>query len=226
MAMAIEEWPGRWRALRGACARHGTTDRWQEGRSRPPRFRVSPPATGAAVRAVERELGLALPPSFRRVLLDYAGSLDIAWQLPDDAGRPEEFRKVFAGECRWDIDGLADLQAKYRRWVAGCFQNPDDPYDKVWHHKLAILEVGTGDMLGIDLATPGGEPVVFLSHDGGEGHGYWLGRDFEDYVDRLGRLGCVGAEDWQWAPFVDDPRSGLLPDGPAGCGWRDWFGLP
>jgi hypothetical protein len=52
-------------------------------------------------------------------------------------------------------------------------------------------------MLGIVLATPGREPVVFLSHDGGEGHGDWLGRDFEDYVDRLGRLGCIGAEDWQ-----------------------------
>jgi hypothetical protein len=171
-------------------------------------------------------LGLSLPSSFRRVLLGYAGSLDIAWQLPDAAARPQEFRRVFAGECRWGLDGLADLQARYRGWVAGCFSNPDDPYDEVWHHKLAILEIGTGDMLGIDLATPGREPVVFLSHDGSERHGYWLGRDFENYVDCLSRLGCVGAEDWQWAPFVEDARSALLPEGPAAGRWRDWFGLP
>jgi hypothetical protein len=53
-----------------------------------------------------------------------------------------------------------------------------------------------------------------------------LGRDFEDYIDRLSRLGCVGAEDWQWAPFVEDAYSGLLPDGPAAIRWRDWLGLP
>jgi hypothetical protein len=139
--------------------------------------------------------------------------------------RPAEFRRVFAGECRWDITGLADLQAHYRQWLAGCFSDPDDDYNKVWHDKLAVLEVGTGDMLGIDLATPGREPVVFLSHDGSQWHGYRLGQDFEDYIDCLSRLGCVGAEDWQWAPFVEDERSGLLPEGPAGCRWRDWFGL-
>src|SRR5260370_274266 len=72
----------------------------------------------------------------------------------------------------------------------------------------------------------GREPVVFLSHDGSERHGSWLGRDFEDYVDRLSRLGCVGAEDWQWAPFVEDARSGLMPGGPAACRWRGWVGPP
>jgi cell wall assembly regulator SMI1 len=223
--MAIEEWTERWNVLRRACERHGATDRWLEGRSRLPRFLVGPPAPEAAVRAAERELGLALPPGFRRVLLGYAGSLDIAWQLPDDAAPPEEFRRVFAGECRWDLDGLAELQARYRGWVAGCFSDPDDPYDAVWHRKLVFLEIGTGDMLGIDLATPGREPVVFLSHDGGERHGCWLGWDFEDYVDRLSRLGCVGAEDWQLAPFVGDARSGLLPESPAARRWRGWFGL-
>src|SRR5262249_3181649 len=91
--------------------------------------------------------------------------------------------------------------------------------------KLAILEVGTGDMLGIELGVPGAEPVVFLSHDGSEQHGYWLGRDFEDYIDRLTQLGCVGAEDWQWAPFVQDDRSGLHPEGPVAGRWRSWFGL-
>jgi hypothetical protein len=223
--MAIEDWPGRWHALRRACERHRATDRWQDGRSRPLRFRVAPPASEAAVRAVEQELGLALPSSLRRVLLGYAGSVDIAWQLPDDAAPPEEFRRIFAGECRWDLGGLVVLQARYREWVAGCFNDPDDPYDAVWHQKLAILAIGTGDMLGIDLATPGSEPVVFLSYDGSEQHGYRLGRDFEDYVDRLSRLGCVGAEDWQWAPFVADEHSGLLPDGPPAARWRGWFGL-
>src|SRR5690242_12480694 len=92
--MAIDQWPGQWNALRSACESHGATDRWREGRLRPPRFQVAPPASEAAVRAVEEELGLALPPSFRRVLLRYSGSLDIAWQLPDNAAPPEEFRRI------------------------------------------------------------------------------------------------------------------------------------
>jgi cell wall assembly regulator SMI1 len=223
--MPVEQWPERWRALRSVCEKHMATDRWAEGRSQPPRFRVGPPASEADLVAVERQLGLRLPSSFRRVLLGYAGSLDIAWQLPDDAVRPTEFRLIFAGGCRWDLLDLPRLQASYREWVTGCFSDAEDPYDRVWHDKLAILTVGTGDMVAIDLATPGCEPVVFLSHDGSEQHGYWLGRDFEDYVDRLSRLGCVGAEDWQWAPFVEDERSGLLVDGDMADRWRAWFWL-
>jgi hypothetical protein len=177
------------------------------------------------VEAIERQLGLRLPSSFHRVLLGYAGSLDIAWQLPEGAAPPPEFRRIFAGECRWDLGGLPELQARYLKWVTDCFRDAEDPYDRVWHNKLAILEVGNGDMLGIDLAAPGAEPVVFLSHDDSEQHGYWLGRDFEDYVDRLSRLGCVGAEDWQWAMFTEDDRSGLVAEGALADRWRGWFGL-
>lgn len=55
-----------------------------------------------------------------------------------------------------------------------CEQSIDD-YDKVWYRKLPFLEVGKGDFVAIDIGSDDAEPVVYLSHDDGEGHGYILG---------------------------------------------------
>jgi hypothetical protein len=48
------------------------------------------------------------------------------------------------------------------------FPNPADPYDCVWHEKLAVLDVPNGDLIAIDLEPSAQGSVVYLSHDGGE----------------------------------------------------------
>jgi hypothetical protein len=68
-------------------------------------------------------------------------------------------------------------------------------------------------------------PIVYLSHDGGEGHGYRLANNFIEFIDRWSRLGFVGCEDWQWMPFTTGPENGLLPDGEAAQRFRAWLGL-
>jgi hypothetical protein len=213
-------WTQRWSAIRAACQRRRATDRWLKGRTRPPKFEIDPPASESEIVAIERGLGFPLPASFRRVLTTYSRAVDIGWQLPEDAEPP--FAGIFAGECRWSLAGLPALVREHREWIDVCFKDPEDRYDREWHGKLPVLSVGNGDMVAIDLAD---EAVVYLSHDDGEGHGYRLGADFEDYLDRLSRLGCVGAEDWQWLPFVDGPGSFLLPHGQNAVLWRQWFGL-
>lgn len=232
--MDVLELAPRWDALRLACQRHGATGRWTEGKSQPPRLNVATPATEVEVAEVERQLGLAIPPSFRRMLLAYSARVDIQWQLPhsteiewqsQDSGRPGWYHQIWAGECRWDLYELVKLQAIYKGWLADCWTDPDDWYGGVWYNKFPFLEVGNGDLVAIEMGVPDCEAVVFLSHDDGEGHGYWLGADFEDYVDRLSRLGCPGAEDDGWIVFTAGSRSLLLPDGDNARQWRDWFGL-
>jgi hypothetical protein len=184
---------------------------------------------------MERTLGRAIPSSFRKVLLEYSARVCIEWALPDDMRPPEPFRDVWSGECRWDLKSLPELQNTHRKWIEGCFTGKQPPdwekpshlieYDLVWHGKFAFLEIGNGDMIAIDIARAGDQPVVYLSHEDGSKHGYWLGRDFEDYVDRLSLLGCVGSEDSQLAPFLSGPHSLLDTDGPNARQWREWFGL-
>jgi hypothetical protein len=170
-------------------------------------------------------MGRSIPTSFRHVLLSYSAHVRIEWQLRDTSPLPEVFRQIFAGECRWDLSELPALEDTYQAWLRA-FPLTDDKYDGPWHNKFPVLEVGNGDMLAIDLSVTDPQPVVYLSHEGDDSlHGFWLGRDYEDYIDRLIQLGCVGSEDWQLLPFVSGPRSSLLPDGENGQQWRKWFGL-
>ena len=67
--------------------------------------------------------------------------------------------------------------------------------------------------------------VVYLSHEDGPCHGYRLGQDFEDYVDRLTALAFVGAEEWQLEPFLPNATDGLEVGGANTTAWRAWLGL-
>jgi hypothetical protein len=225
--MAILDWPTRWDALRSACQHRNATGRWAKGRANPPRFDIDPPAAPADVAAIEESLRQPLPPSFRRVLLEYSSAVCIEWEVADEARgtMPDVFREIWAGECRWDLSAIASLVATYQEWLT-IFTDPNDKYDGPWQNKFPVLEVCNGDMIAVDISTEATQPVVYLSHEGDDTvHGFWLGRDYEDYIDRLTLLGCVGAEDWQLAPFLPGPRTYLDTDGDNAKLWRDWFGL-
>jgi cell wall assembly regulator SMI1 len=187
---------------------------------------VGKPATEQQVINIEEKLGYRLPESFRDVLLNFAGSVDFGWELNDCVDLPEEFREIFAGECIWDVNNLIDIEESREDWVRECFPNPDDEYDRVWHNKLAFMSVGNGDEIAIDLEKyPDYTPVVYLSHDGGEGHGYILGQDFKDFIDRWTLIGCPGSEDWQMLPFIDTPTSGINPNCENALEWKRLIGL-
>jgi SMI1 / KNR4 family (SUKH-1) len=225
--MPFTAWPQRWDALRKACEHRHATGRWAKGADQPPRFEIAPPAVEADIAAVEQEFGCPLPGSLRHVLTKYSAAVCIEWALPKSQHSllPKVFREIFAGECRWSLDSLPKLHANYQQWLEA-FTDPEDKYDGPWQNKFPVLEVGNGDMLAIELRSREEQPVVYLSHDGDDTlHGFWLGHDFEDYIDRLSQLGCVGAEDWQMAPFVNGPRTCLDFNGTNAKLWREWFGL-
>lgn len=159
--MPRSDWPARWEALRQACAKSKATGRWETGRKKPPRFQIGPPATEQDVAAIEAILGRPIPLSLRKVLLEYSANVCIEWQLPDRRKRPDAFREIFAGECRWDLQSLPALESTYCEWLQA-FTDPTDKYDGPWQNKFPILEVGNGDMVTIDAINPDLQPVVYL----------------------------------------------------------------
>ncbi|KZE48990.1 hypothetical protein AV540_15525 [Brevibacillus parabrevis] len=188
---------------------------------------IEPPATLQQVEEIEHGLGIHLPISFRNTVLDFSAKIKFSWSLPEDdkltIPLPSEFSGIFRGNCSWNLNNMIELNCDKDGWVKAVFPNRDDPYDKVWHNKLAFQEVGNGDYLAFDLANGPDCPVVYLSHDDGEGHGYILGNNFIDFMERWTSIGCPGAEDWQMLPFITSPTSGIESDGGDAFKWREWL---
>jgi hypothetical protein len=175
---------------------------------------------------VENNLGYKLPECFRQVLLEFSSKVDFYWSLEDTIELPNELEDIFDGNCNWNINNICEIIEEKNDWVKNCFSNEHNEYDRVWHNKLAFLEVGNGDYIAFDLKNyPSKTPVVYLSHDDGEGHGYILGDNFIDFMDRWTKLGCPGTECDQMVPFVKSKLSGIDPNCENGQKWRELIGL-
>lgn len=211
-----DNWPTYWEAGLSACSALG---------GHVGELKIAPPATESSVRELESRLGQRLPESLRRVLLQFSSAIEYRWYLPEAVIPPAPFSEIFGGTCLWDLNMLVSLEEERKNWVAACFPNISNSYDAVWHNKLAFTEVGNGDLLALDLSSSSAMPVIYLSHDDGEGHGYKLADDFDDFINRWSLLGCPGPEDWQMWPFISSPDSGLEPHNESAQQWRKWFGL-
>jgi hypothetical protein len=208
-------WQRRWQAAVSACERRGGTGSVRVGRT----------LERAQLAAIEGELGFAIPDSLADLFTPIAADVDFSWRLPDDCELPAEFRELAWGGCTWDARRLLELERNRRGWVDAVFPNGDDEYDRVWRDKLAILDVPNGDLIAIDISRADRAPVVYLSHDGGQGHGRVLGNSVLDFIDRWILVACVGPEDWLMTPFLHPDRPYLDAVGEAAHAWRRWFGL-
>lgn len=175
-------------------------------------FIFEPPAKEEDIIIVEKELGLILPSSFRNTLLNVSSQCYFSWSLPDDFELPNPLQQIFSGNLSWDLEELKSINEEKDKWIKEAYPNPENSYDKVWHNKLAFQDVENGDFLAIDLSPQNYGKIVFLSHDDGSGHGVVMAEDFEKLLENWIPLGCPGAEDWQWLPFVKDQVSGIDPN--------------
>ena len=169
-------------------------------------FEVEEPATEIELLALEEKLGILLPSSLKEVLLTFSRKVEFRWFFPDNFELESELSGIFSGDRHWSVDWLYEFNESKNSWVEECFPNKEDPYDVVWHNKLAFHEVGNGDYLAIDLSSPDSESVIYLSHDDGEGHGVELARNFKDFICESSLIGCVGGEDWQQLPFIGNGK--------------------
>ncbi|NRF96009.1 hypothetical protein HQN89_34975 [Paenibacillus frigoriresistens] len=58
---------------------------------------IEEPASEIQVAEVERTLGVPLPTSFRKTLLEFSSSFSFRWFLQDDFNLPGKFRGIFCG---------------------------------------------------------------------------------------------------------------------------------
>ncbi|MCL1851849.1 MAG: SMI1/KNR4 family protein [Peptococcaceae bacterium] len=169
-------------------------------------------ATEEEILLIEKSLCIEIPPSFKECLMTYTKSLVFSASLPDDFALPQELSQIFSAGFSWSLDILMESEESRKGWVEACFSDPDDKYDKVWHNKLAFMSVSNGDHIAFDLNDSNRDKrVVYLSHDDGEGHGYVLGDNFGDYIEKLIAIGAPGNEDWQVLPFIQNSTSGIDP---------------
>ncbi|MCC5891957.1 SMI1/KNR4 family protein [Exiguobacterium sp.] len=187
---------------------------------------IAEPASSDEVLQMEKRLGVSLPKSYKRVLLEFSGEFCFYWSLPDDMEQPHEFRKISSGTVQWGLKSLPRLEEERKEWINVVFPDVNDPYDVIWHNKLAFCEVENGDYLAFDLSDGVDDaPIVYLSHDDGEGHGYRLANNFIEFIENSSRLGFVGCEDFRWLPFTTSSTSGIQTEGEAAIRFRSWLAL-
>ncbi|MEV5027944.1 SMI1/KNR4 family protein [Paenibacillus sp. LPE1-1-1.1] len=192
-------------------------------------YLIKPSVSISVIKSVEEELGVSLPESFIKVISEFISGMEMVWSLPDDDERevpiPEVLKGISASNFSWSIENIINVEKGRKRWEQEVFSDEEDEYDRVWHNKLGLMEVGNGDYIAFDLSISNDPPVVYLSHDDGEGHGYILGHNFIDFIDKWTKIGCVGCEDWQLLPFMEGPSTGIQPDLPNAQLWRNWLNI-
>lgn len=186
---------------------------------------IDEPATLNEIQAIEEQLSVELPASFKKVLLEFSKNFSLRWFLPDEIHRPDEFREIFSGRPHWSLKLLPQFEENRKGWIENVFPNPEDPYDVVWHNKLAFCEVGDGDLLAFDMNYKGDAPIVYLCHDGSKEHGYKLANNFIELLEHWSRIAFVGPEYSQWLPFTTGKESGIISDGDTAKRFRNWLGL-
>ena len=174
------------------------------------------PSTLHDIVEIEQELGKSLPLGLRQFAIQVSRRIVFDWSLPDGFSLPQNLRSIFAGGLHYDIREVPEHEIRREGWQHDVFPDPSNPYDLIWHDKIAFHHVPNGDYLALD---PSGR-VIYLSHDDGQGHGYFMAHSFDSLILNWTRLGCPGPEDWQWLPFATSRESGINPNCQAAEDWR------
>lgn len=183
---------------------------------------IKDPIALEEIKTLEKSLDIELPSDFKHVLCEYSSGIDLNWHMDDD--EIESFEAIFCGGSDgilWDFSQLDRMYKNYLDWVAKCFPDPNNEYDKIWHNKIPFLEVGNGDMIVFDrVSTENGCPVIFLSHDGSDFHGSHLADSFIEFITNWSNIGCVGTEDWILEIFYDSDSKKLMSESSVINEWK------
>lgn len=187
-------------------------------------FRGSPPLSVAQIDAVAKQLRGTLSPSMQRMLKEFGTRGFYSWSLPKSHSLPQELTPCTWGGAEWYFDDGITAERTRVEWVNAVYNNLDDPYDQLWQSTIGLFAVADGDVWAIDPSAPGGERVVYLDHEGGDGHGTKLAENLTVLMDNWTRIGCVGPELWLLEPFLH-PTKGIDGFGPNARRFRQSIGL-
>ena len=190
-------------------------------------FKIGTPAKEEEILEVEKRLGYKIPEDFRDILLKYSSCFEYDWNIYKGVSEkqielPDNLKGIFAGDLHWELNVLVKFQEDNKDWIEECFPDYNDEYDRVWHNKMLVYEVGNGDYLAIELEKENYGKIAYLSHDDGDGHGYYLANNFKELVSNWSKVGCVGGEDWQWLTFYTK-GIGINPNCENTKLWKDFI---
>ena len=190
-------------------------------------FKIGTPAKEEEILEVEKRLGYKIPEDFRDILLKYSSCFEYDWNIYKGVSEkqielPDNLKGIFAGDLHWELNVLVKFQEDNKDWIEECFPDYNDEYDRVWHNKMLFYEVGNGDYLAIELEKENYGKIAYLSHDDGDGHGYYLANNFKELVSNWSKVGCVGGEDWQWLTFYTK-GIGINPNCENTKSWKDFI---
>lgn len=178
-------------------------------------FKTAPCSDEKSIKAVEEQIGMTIPRQLREFFLNFSSGFEMYAYLPKDLmdTLPKALQGLFAAQYVISLEEVESNEMIRRDWVTECFPDENDEYDRVWHNKLGIIDVGNGDIISLDIAAdPENPPVVYLSHEGDDSNGCVLGKDFDTFLMNLIMSGGCGMEDWQMMPFIPDSENGIDPD--------------
>ena len=212
MLKAAERWVGGWQRAIDAAKRHGVQDY---------RLEIDSPATRKEVDEVECAIARTLPELFRQTLLEFSRRVDLL--VP---ARTRPCTEASSGRVlRGVLLGLGRIAAMddQARWLASNAFVEDTPDERLWQDKLPFHNIGNGDFIAIDVSSSEPQPIVYLSHELAFSHGYVLGADFIDFMDRWTVIGCP--DDDIWPLFFPERVKCIELDHPNVALWCDWFGI-
>ena len=141
-----------------------------------------------------------------------------------DISLPDKLVEIFRGQLLFGLDLLLDYEDDRKGWVKEVYPDYNNEYDRVWHNKMAFHQVGNGDYIAIELEPENYGKVVYLSHDGSENHGLYIGSNFKEFLMNYAAIGCIGGEDWQWEPFYTEGK-GIDPTSKNAKTWYKVLGI-
>ncbi len=171
-------------------------------------------ATIEEVQKIEEELQVKLPNELKEFFLNFTKDLYFFCPFNNQLQNKMtgELKQIAHASLIISLQHLYNSEMSRRAWIENCYNNPDNPYDKVYYNKLAFMSVGNGDLIAFDLQQKEEPKVVYLSHDDHQIHGYTLGNSLNEFLDSYLNICLCGLEAWQFESFINDSVSGIVKD--------------
>lgn len=157
--------------------------------------------------------------------MNFTSGIEFYWDINkkrDENFLPDEFSGIFCGELKFDLNLILDCEADRNGWIENVYPDYEDEYDRIYHNKLAFQRVDNGDLIAIELEPEHYGKVVYLSHDGSDNHGRYMGENFKEFLLNYTAIGCTGGEDWQWEDFCTE--KGIDAQSDCAKKWREFLG--
>jgi hypothetical protein len=170
---------------------------------------AGPPASEAAIQAVERELSQRLPASLRTFFERGASDVDCSYAMEPEGQALDRVDTLLSGETRvfggaqiGPLSDLPDFSRAVRAWAEETWVAEDPEQRQIWESAIPFVALRNGDYLALDLRGGSADPPVeYLNHDD---ESFMLAPGLAAFLTAWERLCYIGPEHWLLSEFIGD----------------------